>query len=145
MAAPWLNELVSLVSKEAPLLGSVLGGPFGGVAGSLIAEAFGQGSSVDILSKVSSDPDAAAKLKDIEDKHIEVLKKLSVDDLVSARAMPVRGWEREIVIGLLVFLLMFCIVAMQIVTDVKLDHFLLVAITVLLVELRQAFKLYFGG
>lgn len=143
--APWMNELVKFVSKSAPLLGGVLGSPYASVAASLITQVFGEGSVVDIVSKVTQDPEAQQKLRQIEMDHEQVLRKLALDDIVSARAMPVKGWEREIVIALLVFLIVFCIIAIQIVTDVKLDHFLLVAVTVLLVELRQVFKLYFGG
>lgn len=145
MTEAWMTDLVSTVTKVAPLLGSVLGGPWGGIAGSLISEAFGGGSLPEMLAKISSDPEAEEKLKDIEAKHEEALKKLSVDDTISARGMTnVEKMRNFLVAGLLV-LTALNIVALIFVKDSNLNHFLLVSIGVLLSELKTVFKLYFGS
>ena len=70
------SALINIVEKAAPLLAEALGGPIGGIAGmltSVIASAFGGKDTDidDIVSKIQSDPNAAAKLKELEIKHFK--------------------------------------------------------------------------
>lgn len=68
-------ELSNLVSKAAPLLGSVLGGPLGGIAASLISAVFNNGSSSadELQQKIAQDPEAEIKLKQIEAQNLASL------------------------------------------------------------------------
>ncbi len=62
------SAIANVVKDVAPLLGTALGGPIGGIAASLVASAFG-GSSSDLdglLSKIQTDPDAQVKLRQID-------------------------------------------------------------------------------
>lgn len=86
--------IANLVSKSAPLLGSLLGSPLAGMGISLIANHF----NVDpkqtdkLLEVLNADPETAIKLKTLEYHHQEVLQQLAtinyqteVDDRKSAR------------------------------------------------------------
>ncbi len=88
------RELVSLVSRYAPILGTVLGGPAGSIAGNLIADVFGHDhkSPGELIQKIISDPESSSKLKEIEFKNKEILMKnstanydLFIKDKISAR------------------------------------------------------------
>ena len=88
------KDLNSLVTSIAPLLGSVLGGPSGAIAGSLIAGLFGADpkNPNEILQKIISTPDYEYKLQKLEQDHEENLKSMNVriyeaevDNLKNAR------------------------------------------------------------
>lgn len=89
-----VSKLLPIVGKAAPLLGGVLGTPLAGVAISLLASTFGVGSQNvdDIVKSISSNPEAAIKLKSLEYEHAETLEKIisanygiEVDDRKDAR------------------------------------------------------------
>jgi hypothetical protein len=147
--APWLNDLVQEVTKVAPVLGTALGGPMGGVVGALISNQFGGAGVPAILQRLTSDPAAAEKLKELEYTHQEALAKMAVDDRISARAMENSESTRRLVVVFVVFLLVLNVLAIQIVTDSQLDHFLIgsagVLFGVLISLIRKAINLYFGG
>lgn len=88
------SEILPVVGKAAPLLGSVLGTPLAGVAISLIAKAFGVNPNDinAVASALNSDPETAIKLKTVEYEHAETLAKIAstdysteVDDRKNAR------------------------------------------------------------
>ena len=108
----------SVVSTVAPLLGTALGGPLGGLAGTMISKAFGTTNADGTTSPMDpkklealvlgQDPDTMVKLKQIEDdfqvqmKNLDITEeKLSYDDRASARQREatVKDW----VPGLLAF------------------------------------------
>lgn len=70
-----MNDLISMVSKFAPAIGTALGGPLGGLAVSAIAEKLGVADEVEAVTKaIKADPEAAMKLKQLElDKFKSVL------------------------------------------------------------------------
>ena len=70
-----MNDLISMVSKFAPAIGTALGGPLGGLAVSAIAEKLGVADEVEAVTKaIKADPEAAMKLKQLElDKFKAVL------------------------------------------------------------------------
>jgi len=70
-----MNELISMVSKFAPAIGTALGGPLGGLAVTAIAEKLGVADEVEAVTKaIKADPEAAMKLKQLElDKFKAVL------------------------------------------------------------------------
>lgn len=87
-------NLNDIVSKSAPLLGSMLGSPLAGVGIGWIANLFGADpkNTQDIIEKITSDPEANIKLKTLEYQHQEELQKIAVssyqvevDDRKSAR------------------------------------------------------------
>ena len=71
------KDVANEVSKAAPLLGTVLGGPAGGAIGGLIASALGTAHAPDdVAQALTTNPDAAVKLKQIEADHDVEIKKL---------------------------------------------------------------------
>ncbi len=93
-----LNDLQSLVTKSAPLLGSLLGGPLAGLGVSWLAHAFGVDGNhpQDIINKILADPQAALTLKSLEYNHQEELQRIQatnyqteVDDRKSARVREI--------------------------------------------------------
>ena len=73
------DSIKGTVAKAAPLLGSMLGGPAGGTAGTLIAEALGTDESPDAISQALQDPEAAAKLKAAEQENRAELKRMKIE------------------------------------------------------------------
>ncbi len=89
-----LDELGNIVSKSAPLLGTILGSPLAGAAISLVSSTFGANpkDTQDILDKIRSDPEATLKLKTLEYNHFEEIQRIAsvnyqteVDDRKNAR------------------------------------------------------------
>jgi len=84
----------SVLATVAPLLGTALGGPFGGLAGSLLSKALGTNDPKAMEAAITStDPDILLKLKQADNdfqaqmKTLEISEeKLSFDDIANARA-----------------------------------------------------------
>ena len=100
-----LSAIKKAISAYAPLLGSAVGGQAGGIVGSLIATAFGGNfqNQQDLLTKIQSDPEAAIKLRQLQDQHQEALMVLEnqkaaiiTADIQNARK---RQLEEEKIIG----------------------------------------------
>lgn len=87
----------SVLATVAPLIGTALGGPFGGMAGSLLAKALGTSDPKAMEAAITStDPDILLKLKQADNdfqtqmKTLEISEeKLSFDDTANARAMEI--------------------------------------------------------
>lgn len=61
------KDIANAVGKAAPILGTALGGPIGGLAGALVASALGTENTPDAVSTaLSADPAALEKLKEAE-------------------------------------------------------------------------------
>jgi hypothetical protein len=61
------SDIAGAVGKAAPILGTALGGPLGGVAGALIASALGTSNDADAVNTaLAADPAALEKLKEAE-------------------------------------------------------------------------------
>ena len=72
-----MNELITMVSKFAPAIGTALGGPLGGMAVSALAERFGVEDEVEAVTKaIKADPEAALKLQQLE---VEKFKAILAD------------------------------------------------------------------
>jgi hypothetical protein len=86
-----------VIGTVAPLLGTALGGPFGGLAGSLLAKALGTSDPKAQEQLIaSSDPAVLLQLKTANNELQEHMKqldideaKLSFDDTANARAMQI--------------------------------------------------------
>jgi len=96
------SKVAGFVKRAAPILGTAIGGPAGGLAGgaiSLIADAFGVENADDpaeIFNAITADPDAMVKLKQIQADNMVELKKLALQsdqahlaDVQDARARQV--------------------------------------------------------
>lgn len=87
----------SVLATVAPLIGTALGGPFGGLAGSLLSKALGTSDPKAMEAAITStDPDILLKLKQADNdfqaqmKTLEISEeKLTFDDRANARAMQV--------------------------------------------------------
>ena len=61
------KDVAGAVGKAAPMLGTLLGGPAGAAVGALVASALGSGATPDEVNQaLSTNPDAAVKLRQIE-------------------------------------------------------------------------------
>lgn len=80
-------NLGEIVSKYAPLLGSVIGGPAGGAIGTLVAAQFGAdpNDAEDLVKRIEGDPEAATKLMQLQLTYWTDLVKLDNEDRANAR------------------------------------------------------------
>lgn len=68
-----MDKLLDVLKAAAPALATVVAGPLGGAAVSAIAAKFGVEDSVEAVAKaIAGDPDAAAKLAEIDLKKFEL-------------------------------------------------------------------------
>lgn len=72
------DKVKSLVGKSAPLLGTLVGGPVG-TAVTMLASAFGTDATPDAIEKaIMADPDAALRLKSLEDNNRTLLAQAAI-------------------------------------------------------------------
>ena len=92
------SGVVGIISKAAPILGSILLSPMSGVALSFLANAFGVNSKdvKAITQAIENDPESDIKLRQIELQHTQTLAEIAsqnylaeVDDRKSARAREI--------------------------------------------------------
>lgn len=70
-----------VVGNVAPLIGTAIGGPFGGLATSLLRDAFGTDDDKQIEAQLASgNPDALLKLKAAEQAMEAKMKELDIDE-----------------------------------------------------------------
>ena len=86
----------SVVGTIAPLLGTALGGPFGGVAGKMIQNALGVDSEAAAIAEIQSNPEALIKLRQVEADFKVKMKEIGIaedqlhaDDRDSARKLAI--------------------------------------------------------
>ncbi|WP_288365621.1 3TM-type holin [uncultured Marinobacter sp.] len=83
------------VADVAPLLGTALGGPAGTAVGTLISTALGVDNRPDAVAQaLKSDPQAAAKLQQIEREHERELRRMSLE-AETARLVEINKTMRE--------------------------------------------------
>lgn len=63
------TDAAKTIGKIAPGIGAAVGGPAGSAVGGLIATALGVDSTPEAVAQAASDPDAAIKLRQIEQEH----------------------------------------------------------------------------
>lgn len=79
MSFSW-DSVKKTVAKVAPLLGGTLGGPAGGAVGGLIASALGVDNEPDAIAKaLANDPEAAVKLRELEQAHKRDLERMHLE------------------------------------------------------------------
>lgn len=158
-----INEIIKYVSKSAPLLGSVLGGPIGGTAGialSLIANMFNANPKdpAEIFSKMAEDPEAEIKLQQLEFQHKENLLQIQtqnysreVDDRIDARkfnmAYLLRNGKFPPMLWFLVIMVFLCMAgcAWGVVKFPTLTQMLDLLFMTCILELKNIYKLFTGG
>jgi hypothetical protein len=87
-----MNDLINLLKGVAPALATVVAGPLGGKAVSMIASKFGVEDSVEAVAKaIAGDPEAAQKLAEIDLKKFQMHN----ENTASARAMQVAALQQD--------------------------------------------------
>jgi len=136
------DSIANIISKVSPVLGSALGGPAGGLIGSLISNVLG----VDMndhkeVEKKLEDPECVARLKELE---------LQLNDLHDARqaASNETGALRYMrpFLVLIAFLSLFADILLIMYVDNDIIKQILLAFTgILILDIRQIYKMYFGS
>jgi len=101
------SKAKQVIATVAPMLGTVLGGPLGGLAGSALAEALGTSDpKAQEQAIIAANPDTLLKLKQAEDDLKTKLRqmdideeKLHLDDTANARAREIalKDWTPRII------------------------------------------------
>jgi hypothetical protein len=87
----------SVLATVAPLIGTALGGPFGGLAGSLLSKALGTTDPKAMEAAITStDPDILLKLKQADNDFQEHMKQLGIDEEKLAYDDTANARNREI-------------------------------------------------
>lgn len=96
MGISW-DSVKNTLAGSVPLIGTLLGGPAGGVVGSLVANALGVENTPDAIdSALKSDPSALVKLKELEFTHKTRLEEISLEDVKAHLADKQSARQREI-------------------------------------------------
>ena len=104
-----MNDLISMVSKFAPAIGTALGGPLGGLAVSAIAEKLGVADSITEVTKaIQTDPESAIKLQQLENEKFKAI--LADKDSARNREATIATSEKAPLINKLVSPLLAVIV-----------------------------------
>lgn len=73
------SDVANVVAKVAPMLGAALGGPAGGVVGTLISSALGVANTPDSVAQaIQADPSSAAKLIEIQSTNQQMITQMLV-------------------------------------------------------------------
>jgi len=87
----------SVLATVAPLIGTALGGPFGGLAGSLLSKALGTTDPKAMEAAITStDPDILLKLKQADNEFQEHMAQLGIDKEKLAYDDTANARNREI-------------------------------------------------
>lgn len=74
------SDVGKAAAKAAPLLGTALLGPAGGAIGALVASVFGVEAEPDkVAAAIKADPEAAIKLRQIENEHAREMKRMVIE------------------------------------------------------------------
>lgn len=96
------KDIAQTVSKVAPVLGAVLGGPVGavaGAAGTLISSFLGVDAQPALIAEALHDPDTVIRLKELEHREHEMLMRWQATQL-QAEVENVRGArDREVALA----------------------------------------------
>ena len=104
-----MNDLISMVSKFAPAIGTALGGPLGGLAVSAIAERLGVADTIEEVTKaIQTDPESAIKLQQLENEKFKAI--LADKDSARNREATIATSEKAPLINKLVSPLLAVIV-----------------------------------
>jgi hypothetical protein len=138
-------SIVSIISNVAPILGTALGGPAGGLVGNLISHALGGidiSKPQDIQKKIESDPNAIIKLKELEAQVADVQNAREE----SSRETGYLRFVRPLLALTAMFAVFIDIILIKYVVDDDVIKDILVLMMIFLVwDIRQIYKFYFGN
>lgn len=138
------DSLIDIISKSAPILGSALGGPAGGIIGSLISSSLGIdiNKPEEVAKKIESDPSFVEKLKELE---------MHINDLQNARleAGKDTGYYKLVrpLLALVAMLAIFIDIMLitYVVNDSLVEQVLILLAVFLVWDVRQIYRFYFGN
>jgi len=74
------DKIKGVVAGAAPMLGGLLGGPVGGIAGKMVADALGVEEDPDqIMQALQTDPEAMSKLRALEMENKRELRRMTLE------------------------------------------------------------------
>lgn len=133
-------SLVDIITKVAPSLAGYMLGPLGGVVGNLISSQLGgvDMSNVNEVQKALEQPESQQKLKELE---------LQLTDLQNARvAASKESPLPRLLLAVAAHLALFAdIYFIEHVHNDMLKQLLLMMMCILIWDIRQVFKFYFGS
>ena len=138
-------SIVSVIGKVAPAVGTALGGPFGGLVGTLVSNALGGVDISDhkqVEKKLQEDPQCIDRLKELE---------LQISDIKSAReeASKETGYIRFVrpllAFGGMMAIFIDIILIKYVVDDEIIKDILVLMMVFLVWDIRQIYKFYFGN
>jgi hypothetical protein len=141
MSIPTL--VIDMISKVTPGIGALLGGPVGGVVGSLVSSVLGVDmKNADEVHKMLKDnPDCINDLKKLELQ----LQELQNARDAAAKETGIMRYMRPMLV-ILAFLALFTDLALLAYVDNTLIREALLVFTgILILDIRQIYKLYFGS
>jgi Flp pilus assembly protein TadB len=128
-----MSDLEKIVEEVAPVVENLV---VGNVPGAIAS----------VVSTFSGDSKESAAIETGKWQHQEAMVKAEVEDRASARQMGERvELFREMLVAALVLVLVVDLVAIGFVKDSAVKHFLVMMSGVLIAELRNVLKLYFGS
>lgn len=106
LSSAW-DSVKDIIGKVAPVVGTALGGPFGGIAGSIVAKALGVDTADQAIEALKTNPEALLKLKVAELELKKFMREanireseLDVQDRASARALAVaKGMTPQVLLS----------------------------------------------
>lgn len=134
---------IDAISKIAPALGTLLGGPIGGAAGAIVSSVMGSDihNANEFCRHIQNDPMSAEKLKTLE---------IQLNDLESARreASTETGLIRYFrpVLAIFAFIALFAdVLCIAFINNDAVKQILLVMMGILVFDIKQLYKFYFGS
>lgn len=141
--AMFLPQIIDIIKSVSPALGTALGGPLGGIVGSLISSKLGiiDMNNTTQVSDALLKPDSQSKLKELE---------LQLTDLQNARlqANKDEGWQKLVrpLLALFAMIAVFGdVVLIEYVTNSLVQQILVMMLVILVWDIRQIYKFYFGS
>lgn len=139
-----MNLLIDVISKISPFLGSMLGGPMGGIVGTLVSKTLGgidMSDPAKVVDAIKNDPDSERKLKelelqlkDLQDARDNANKQTGINKLMT----PILALASMVAI-------VFDIFAIEYVQNQVVQQILIVMLIFLVWDVRQIYKFYFGS
>lgn len=137
------NEVISIISKISPVIGSALAGPSGSIVGYLVSSIFGgkMENPEDVQKKIEDDPVVLNEIKKLE---------IQLGDLKSARDFAEKEdgnmkWFRPLLV-LIAYLALFAdIILLYYIKDNLIKQILILFTGVLVLDIRQMHRMYFGS
>lgn len=135
--------IIEMISKVSPVIGGALGGPIGAAVAGLVSSILGgvDMHDADKVKEALQDPECEHKLKELE---------LQLTDIQNARieAGKDSGYLKVVrpFLALLAMVAIFVdVYAIQYVNNAILEQVLIVMLVVLVWDIRQIYKFYFGS